>query len=403
MVLVVLGVGFCWMPGRADADWLQFRGTTGNGVATPDTSAANAPPVSWKDATNVAWKSELPGRGLSSPIVVGNRVVVTANSGVRQDRLHVLCFDRDSGAEIWHRQFWATGMTHCHPKTSMAAPSPASDGKRIYALYSCNDLACLDLDGNVLWLRALMLDYPNAANSVGLSASPVVVDDTLVVQIENESVSFAAGLNTSDGVNRWKLDRPRALNWSSPVPVGPTGVLLQSTSEIAFIEARSGKVLWTHAAACGAIPSSTVTEKVFVIPSEGMTALKCEGSIASKPTIVWKSNKMTADTPSPLIYDERIYAVGGSILRCADLQTGEVKWRLRLKGPFSGSLVAAGGRIYCFSEEGVCQVVQPGDGEGTVVGTSELGESVLCTPAISDGGLFVRSDKHLWKIAKTGG
>jgi outer membrane protein assembly factor BamB len=112
------------------ADWPQFRGGAASGVAP-----ANNAPTTWdiKTGTNIAWTAELPGRGPASPIVVGKRIIVTASSGANQDKMHVLCFDSDSGKQLWQRQFWATGRCYSHPQSSNAAPTPASDGQRIYA------------------------------------------------------------------------------------------------------------------------------------------------------------------------------------------------------------------------------------------------------------------------------
>lgn len=131
----------------ADADWRQFRGDATSAVAA-DTALSGDP-----TKPEIAWSAALPGRGLSSPIIIGNQVIVTASSGYRQDRLHVLSFDAADGRLQWERQFWATGRTASHPKSCNAAPSPASDGERIFAFYSSNDLACLDLEGNLLWYR----------------------------------------------------------------------------------------------------------------------------------------------------------------------------------------------------------------------------------------------------------
>src|SRR5262249_31558047 len=116
----------------AGADWRQFRGTDSTG------QAADTLPQTFAPAKNVAWKADLPGRGVSSPIVVGGRVFVTASGGLRQDRLHVLAFDAASGKRLWQRSFWATGPTASHPKTAMAAPTPTSDGKHVVALFATN-------------------------------------------------------------------------------------------------------------------------------------------------------------------------------------------------------------------------------------------------------------------------
>ena len=130
-------------------DWLQFRGNDHRGISLKSETPTNL------SKNNIAWKIPLPGRGLSSPIVIGNRVFLTASSTTDQSRLHVICANKDNGEIEWERQFWATGRTICHEKTCVAAPTPVSDGKNIYALYSSNDLICLDLDGNLKWIRGL--------------------------------------------------------------------------------------------------------------------------------------------------------------------------------------------------------------------------------------------------------
>ena len=182
----------------AHADWLNFRGPNGSGYA-PDLTNV---PTELSESTE-AWKVPLPGRGLGTPVVVGDKVFVTAASGPDQKQLHVLCFSASTGEPVWERRFWATGRTMAHKKTNVAAPSPASDGEFVFALFSSNDLICLDLDGNLRWMRGLTLDYPNASNSLGLASSPVVAGDTLIAQIDNDSESFAAGFDILTGEPKW--------------------------------------------------------------------------------------------------------------------------------------------------------------------------------------------------------
>src|SRR6185503_14861072 len=140
-----------------------------------------------------------------------------AASGARQEKLYVLCFDAKSGRELWRRQFWATGRTFTHPSISTAAPTPVSDGERVFAFFSSNDLACLTLDGDLVWFRGLGHDFPKAGNDIGMSSSPVVADGTIVVQIENQGDSFAAGIDTSTGETKWRVNRDKLANWASPV------------------------------------------------------------------------------------------------------------------------------------------------------------------------------------------
>src|SRR5437762_13447297 len=125
----------------AAADWPQFRGPNGNAVVDDASLPTQVSPQI------VPWAAALPGRGLSSPIIVGDRIFVTCSSGPKQQRLHILCFNAADGTKRWERQFWATGRTMSHEKTCVAAPTPASDGDRLFAIFSSNDLICLDLDG----------------------------------------------------------------------------------------------------------------------------------------------------------------------------------------------------------------------------------------------------------------
>src|SRR5262249_3279700 len=151
------------------ADWPQFRGPGGTGI-----SKETGLPVRWGAKENIRWKVDLPGRGLSNPVIAGGRVYVTACSGFEQTRLHVLCFDAATGKRLWGRQFWATGNTLCHNKTNMAAPSPVTDGKHVYALFATCDLFCLDKDGGLVWCRSLTRDYSTVGNNVGMASSPIL-------------------------------------------------------------------------------------------------------------------------------------------------------------------------------------------------------------------------------------
>jgi len=330
---------------------------------------------------------------------------VTASSGFDQDRLHVICSDAPSGETLWHRQFWATGNTSCHPKMSVATPTPASDGTRVFAFYSSNDLACLDLDGHLLWYRGLGHDYPNASNSLGMASSPVVVGETVIVQVESDADAFAAGLDVHTGQTRWRIERPRAANWTSPVvwsgaPGDAVRVLLQSSKGLEAVDPLTGEVAWSYRDGASTIPSSVVAGEKIYVPSHGITALRPIASSES-PEIVWAEGRLSPGTASPIVLDDRIYVVNsGSVLVCASLADGKTVWRLRLKGPFSASPVAAGGHFCFVNEDGLVQVVRADEKAGEIVSENELGEAILATPAVADGALYIRSDNHLWKIGR---
>jgi len=382
------------------SQWTNFRGPLGNGVG--DEAGL---PIRLDAPESLAWKISLPGRGLSSPIIVGDRIFVSCASGSKQGWLHVICFNAADGSKRWERQFWATGRTTCHEKTSVAASTPASDGERLYVLFSCNDLVCLDLDGNLVWLRGLTRDYPNASNSLGMSSSPVVSEGVLVVQVESDSEAFAAGLDTMTGVNRWKLDRPRMANWTSPVlfndDAGRPVVALQSGKGVDGIEPATGKVVWNYADGASTIPSSTLSGKVLYVPSHGLTALQ-PGVSGDAPKQLWRSSQLRPATSSPIVLGGKIFTLNeAGVLTCGDAANGERLWQLRLKGPFSATPVAAGRHLYIVNEKGLAQVVDTTKAEGEVVSELNLGETILGTPSLSHGAIYIRSDTHLWKLIKS--
>jgi outer membrane protein assembly factor BamB len=385
------------LPAFLAADWLQFRGSDNRGVAENEKL-----PTKFGPQENVAWKAPLPGKAVCGPIVIGDRVVVTAASGpVLQDRLHVLCLDTKSGKQLWQRQFWATGRPHHHPTSSNAAPTPASDGQRIFAFYSSNDLVCLDLDGNLLWYRGLGVDYPKTGNDIGMSASPLVVGDTVVVQVECQGDSFAAGFDAATGENRWRVERPHAANWVSPAAIrradGQHVVLLQSGDGLTAHDAKSGKQLWKYDVSCSGIPSlATAGDRVF-LPAGGMTVLEVPSS-SNAPSLLWDSNKLAPGNASPVIDGDRLYVLSkAGVLTAGDAKTGDVKWQTRLKGTFWATPVVAGGHAYCANQDGDCLIVQLDKGE--IVHTASLGEPIYGSPAASGGALYLRSNQHLWKIA----
>jgi outer membrane protein assembly factor BamB len=368
------------------ADWLQFRGNS-YGVAP-----AASPPLEWSvpDNKNVAWQVDLPGRGPSSPIVVEGRVIVTASGGANQDRLHVLCFEASSGKRLWERQFWATGRTASHPSSANAAPSPCSDGQRIFAFYSSNDLVCLDLEGNLLWYRGLTFDYPKAGNDVGMSSSPVVVDGVVVVQVENQGDSFAAGLDAETGETRWRQAREPNATWTSPAALPARGVqpglvLLQSASALTAHDPLTGAEVWRQDVTCDLIPSPVIHgDRTLFVSSDQLTMLRHNAASRGVET-VWGNNRLKPGAASPIL---------------ADATTGDVLWQLRLKGEFWATPVVVDKYLYLLSQDGTAQVVELADQEGRIVATNPVGEKLQASAAIVGDSVFVRSDSHLWRFAE---
>ncbi len=381
------------------ADWPQFRGPDGNSY-----SNSAKLPVDEDFGQTLAWKQEMPGRTVSGPILIGNKVIQTVSGGAQDEQLFVLCFDAKSGKRLWQRQFWATGRTLHHPASATAAPTPASDGKLIFAFYSSNDLICLDLDGNLKWMRALTLDHPAAYNDTGMASSPLVVGDTVVVQVECHGDSFATGVNKETGETRWQIERPANANWTSPAAWhGPSGdlVLLQSADRLSAHNPLTGDDVWSYQASCETIPSAATRGKLVYVPSGGLTALEPQDNKA--PKVIWKENRVAPNSASPIVLDDHIYVINGAgVLVCASARDGKVLWQTRLTGSFWATPVIANGHLYAVNQDGVLQVVQlpKDDAKGTIVARYEMGEPVYGSPAIGEGALYVPGEKHLFKFAK---
>ena len=379
------------------ADWRQFRGNAANSVAVGESLPTEL------SGDTIAWKTELPGRGLSGPIVVGEQVFVSASSGYTQDRLHVISIDVATGKQQWERQFIATGRTLTHDKMCNATPTMASDGQCVFAFFSSNDLICLDLDGNLQWLRGFGSEFPNASNSLGMSSSPVVIGNVVIVQVESDAEAFACGVDVESGSTIWQINRPRAANWTSPsiLPATdnqPTLVLLQSSKGLTAVDPVTGTIAWNFDKGASTIPSATVDAGAIVIPSNGLTAIR--PSADNTFDQLWNTSTISPGTASPVVFDGMAFALNSSgVLSAGDTQSGERLWQLRLRGSFSSTPITANGYLYLFNEDGTAFVVKPEKDKGTIVSELDLAEKILCSPGAANGALYVRSDAHLFKFA----
>ncbi len=394
LILLAFGLGLCAVQA---GDWPQFRGPNGSSV-----SDEKDLPTQWSATENVRWKAELPGRGLSNPVIAGGKVFVTASSGYRQNRLHVLCFDAGTGARLWERQFTSTGNTGCHEKTCMAAPTPVTDGKNVYALFATTDVAALDADGNLLWYRSLVSDFPTISNQVGMAASPTLMGETLVVPMENVGESFVLGLDRKTGVNKWKLDRQRSINWVSPATMtsgGKPALLLQSETELAAYDPETGKLRWLFASQnVSTIPSPTAGDGMVFIPGKEFCAIK-PGEDGVTPELLWKSGKFGLSYASPVYHQGKLYLWRTNNVACVNARTGEELWKERVDGPATATPVLADGKLYLVNEKGATRVIQVGD-QPKVLATNKLDDTILATPAIAGGAIYLRSDKYLYCIGE---
>jgi outer membrane protein assembly factor BamB len=363
-LLMMLSV-MLWSATAAAADWPEFLGPRGRGAATDQAIRTR-----WSEADGIAWKADLPGRGASSPIVVGDLVVVTASSGARQDQLHILAFDKASGRTVWHRRFWATGRTLAHPTSAVAAGTPASDGQRIVALYSSCDLFCVDLAGRLLWQRNLAVEHPRSGNDVGM------------------------------GEDRWIVPREKRASWSSPLPLATPEhgacVLLQGPHGLNLHRVSDGKTVWSWKGECSAIPMTTESGSMLRVPADGIASVS-PTAVDAKPE--WKSTKLSCGIASPLAWGDSIACINRAGVLCVgDVADGRLRGQVRLAGSFWASPILAGNTIIAANKEGKTFLVST-DGEPKIIAENELPGTFTATPAVADGSVYLRSETALWKVA----
>lgn len=374
-------------------DWPRFRGPGGSGV-----SDETGLPVKWSKTEGFRWKLDLPGKGLSSPVIIGNRLYLTACTGWEQKRLHVLCYDARTGEQRWHRQVAATGPTKCNRVTTMAAPTPVADENRVFTLFGTGDLAAFDKEGHLLWYRSLLKDYPTIGNNMGMAASLALHEDVLFVPMENVGESFHAGIDARTGRNLWRHPRRSRISWTTPIVVsqgGRTEVIFQSPGELNAYDPLSGSKLWSYRGGFSSQPSPVAGDGIIFAPGGNSAAVR-PGATESRK--LWDSRRVASDSASPVLHQGRVYTVGkGGIVACADAKSGEVVWKHRTKGRYFGSLLIAENRLYLVNQEGVTYVLQLGD-EPKELSKNELGEKIYSTPAVAHGAIYLRSDSTLYCI-----
>ena len=398
-------------------DWTSFLGPGAASVA----SDAVLPKVI-DDETNVAWKIPMPGKGASSPIVVGDNVIVTCSGGLggKQDEIMVVCVDKNSGKLKWEQKFWATGRSFCHPLSANAAPTPTTDGERIFAFYSSNDIACLDMDGNLLWFRGLAADHPKATNDVGMSSSPVVVDGVVICQVENQGDSFATGLDVKTGETLWSNERSKKAVYASPLVIntrdGKNLVLIQSSDKIDVVNPKTGEITYQKEGKVSTVSSACVVGDTVFAPMDGTSAFSVSSDGKMEPK--WNQGQIKAGSPSYQVNGDSIFTCSSrGILKVWNRETGEKTKEARIDGNYWSTPLIADGHMYCFSQDGVFRLVDlhlEDDAKPEVVQKYEFkvpaeegdkakeeeakGEVFLGSPAVSDNAMFVRSDKYLWKF-----
>lgn len=385
------------------ADWPGWRGPQHNGVS-PDKDL----PVKWSATENVRWKVPLQGAGVSTPVVWKDHVFLTASDGRLNDRLWLLAYDRQTGKPLWQAKFFGSSQPEWYfPPGGMAVPTPTTDGQRVYALFGTGDLVCLDFAGKPVWMRSLAEEYGPFRNRWGMSASPILVGELLVVLVDHFGQSYLLAVDAKTGVTRWKVDRDATVNWSSPLPVtvnGKTQLVVTGTNLVKGYDAATGKELWkTDGMTEQCIPTPVADNGLVYAVSgrKGTTlAIKLAGASGdlSQKDFAWQSNRGSPYVPSALCFGGQYYLIDDEGFgTCLDAADGKELWRERVGGRYHASPVAGDGKIYYTNLQGVVAVVKAGP-KYELLSRNNLGETIVASPTIAHGNIFIRGEKHLYCI-----
>lgn len=373
-------------------DWPGWRGPFHSGV-----SVDKVAPVSWSASKNVFWKTAVPGRGHSSPTVVGSLVVLQTADEARQTQ-SVVAFDRSTGKQLWQTQLNRGGFPgRIHRKNTHASSTIAGDGTRFFAVTLHHDAihvtALAPKDGAVLWQKQVGPFIPDEYRN-GYAASPLVYRGTLVVLAECDGGSFMVALERETGRQVWRTPRPARISYSSPALANVAGreqVLISGCDKVAGFDPTTGKRLWAVDATTMATSGTMVWHKDLVFASGGFpkaetVCVRADGS----GEIVWR-NLQKCYEQSMIVHEGFLYAMNdGGIVFCWRATDGKEMWKVRLRGPISASPILAAGKIYMTSELGTTYVFQASPKKYLELARNRLGNEVFASPSICGGQLFSR-------------
>jgi len=387
----------------AAENWPAWRGPNACGV-----SGETGLPETWSETQGVLWKAALPGAGISNPIVWDDHVFVTCSDGPKQDELHLICLARDDGQERWHLRLWGSAPTLYHAtKSSMASPSPVTDGRHVFAFFGTGDVVCVDFDGRLVWQRSLASEYGAFENRFAASSSPLLYRDLLLLQCDHYGASYLLAIDQATGADCWKTDRPDAwLSWSSP-QLAPTGgadeheLLVCGSHRLDAFDPLSGEKRWTvRGFARECVPTPVFAGGLIYATSgpNGLTFCVRPGGRGdvTDTHVVWTSPQGAPFVPSAIVVGDYYYLVDDKgIGTCLDARTGGRVWRKRFGGAFTASPVAGDGKLYFCDEAGGTLVIASGTKSYRELARNQLDEPIYASPAISQGKLFLRTAGHL--------
>lgn len=420
--------------------WPSFRGEGGSGVA-----AVGSPPVTWDVAAsrNVAWSTPIPGLAHSSPVVWGDRVFLTTAvnvtgegpdltdraveiQGARDMGRHqwkVYSLDRRTGRVLWERMVHeGVPRVKRHGKASHASASPATNGAYVVVSMGSEGLYCFDMEGTLQWKQDLgvldvgMVQDPTA--QWGPGSSPIIDGDLVIVQDDRQrsQQSYLIAFDLRTGKERWRSKRDEMPAWSTPVvhkSATRQTIVTNASRYIRGYDDRDGREVWQLADTQAQPPAGIGDGQVKVSTPilAGDLAIVTGGwPSGARPiyairvadgTLAWKVDRGSPYTPTPIVYEDLLYVVtDNGVLATYDITTGTRLYQRRIAegaGGFSASPVAAAGRVYFTSEDGVVHVVRAGR-TFELLASNDMREVCMATPAIANEMLLVRTRTRLYGL-----
>lgn len=415
-------------------NWPQWRGPYANGIAS-----AGDPPVEWNENKNVKWKVQIPGKGHATPVIWDDQIILLsavqsdtrvetgepaddqqANqwmSPTSTDYIHqfvVISVDRNSGKIRWQttvREELPHSSTHQFG--SWASNSPVTDGEYIYAYFGSHGLYCLNLEGKVIWERDF--DPMEKVMNFGEGSSPVLYKDRLILLRDHEGPSFLHIMDKNTGEDILKISRDEISSWATPYIIeydGNPQVITTATNRIRSYNPDTGEVIWECSGLTrNVIPTPVSADGIVYLMSgfRGSALLavnleKAKGDITNSDAIAWKYDKLTPYTPSPLLWDDKLYflRVNNGLLSCLDAKDGGEYYtsqKLEDVQEMFASPVGVKDRIYFTGANGTFHVVRHGP-EFELLSQNQLEDKFHASPVVIGNNLYLRGFRYLYCIAE---
>jgi outer membrane protein assembly factor BamB len=441
---ISLCAGWVWLvssvTGQAEGFWPEFRGPQGNGIV-PEGKA----PTKWSETENVKWKTPLPGKGWSSPVVVDGQIWLTTAieveaseqeqrellvaSGVEERKfkelqtkkavtLKALCVDFKTGAV--QREIELVNIatpSPIHHFNSYASPTAVIDGPRVICHFGTFGTFCLNrTDGAVVWQQTIKLEH-----GVGPGSSPMIHGDKVILICDGTDAQFVIALNKETGEPVWKTPRPpmeaetgdRMKAYSTPIAIkdgnGREQLICMSSQWLVALAPETGKELWRvrHGTGFSVVPRPVYGDGVVYVctgygkPQLWAVRVDGEGDV-TETHVVWKETKRIPAKPSPLLVGSDLFVTDDSgIVSCFDAADGSLRWQERLGGNFTASPILAGGKLYFAGESGKVTLVEP-SAAFEISAENEVDGKLMASPVVVDGALLLRTEEAIYRIEQEG-